>query len=878
MDGLFSKTCILGALGGLLLCSFPQTALGQLPEEGDESAPVNKRGRGARGLRPVISSAPNIIMAPPPVLPSGGVTAPAPAGIPPGGTPLSPSARDDLPLPGALPGEKEFTECKRIPANKRFVVNLKPDSELADLVGWIKNISCRPFIIPSSIRQSKVTIVVPEAINASEAYRIFLSALESMGLTVQPDGKVLKLIESNRARESSIPVIGPGEEPPSTEQFVTKMLRLSHVYPDEILTVLNRLKGRDGDIQPYAATNTLIITDLASNIKRMEAVVRALDVPMGGEKIWLIRLRNVAAGDVSTMLQQIFGVGKAAPAGSQARRAPVTMTAPNSGTDITTPGLANSPTGSSDNGDLSISQIVPDERTNSLIVVATERTYQRVLALVKRLEAQGEGMGGERVHVYGLANASAEDLSVVLQGIGVSVSGGGARRGGTPGRPAGASPPQGGGSAGLFQEEVKVTADKATNSLVILAGGKDYLTIKDVIKQLDLPRKQVFIEATVMEISLSKSLDLGISYHAGYDLGNNNGLVLGGLHNGTLNSLNPLGAAALSGLAAGVVGPLFSSSSTLGSLGSSIPTFGALIQALQTNSDVNVLQVPSILTTDNEKATIQVGQNLPFPSTSFAGIPTGTSGGAAGGLGIGTSVQRQDVALKLEITPHVNNSDVVRLEIDNEISDVASPNYNGLGPATNKRTLKTTAVVRDQQPIVLGGILRDKISETVTKIPLLGDIPILGYLFKIKNKTVDKQMLMVVLTPYVITEPGDLRRIFERKMKERREFIETYSAFANERDFDKVVDFTRKRGALEEINRTAIEAEKEANELHAAEAGLRHDVEGGPVELPAQPLRGASSPTPQPASPSLAPVPNLSLPPPPSSPSIVAPSGAPPNR
>lgn len=779
-------------------------------------------------------------VAPPPPSPS-----PSP-GAAPGTSPgAAPGATADLPLPG----EKEFTECRRLPMNKKVVVNLKPDSELADLVGWIKAISCRPFIIPANVRQSKVTVIVPEAITANEAYRIFLSALESMGLTVQPEGRVLKIIEANRARESSIPVVGPTREAPATQQYVTRLLRLQYVFPEEIVQVLNRLKGRDGDITPYAPTNTLIITDLASNIRRMEEVVRALDVPMTGEKIWVIRLKNVVASEVAQMLQQIFGVGKTGPGTAQPRRVPPAVTKAGD-----TPGTTPQP-GASEGGDLSISQIVPDERTNSLILVATEKTYERVLALIRRLEQQGGemGAGGGRVHVYFLENAKADELATVLGGLGVSVQGGGGggqRRGG--GRPAPApqpQAPQGGGGGGMFQDEVRITPDQATNSLVILANAKDYLSVRDLIQRLDLPRRQVFIEATVMEISLSKSRDLGVSYHGGYQPDGQNTL-LGGFKGGNVNSLNPLALATLAGLAGGAFGTPLTNVSILGQANATIPSWGVVLQALQNNSDVNILQNPTLLTTDNEKATIQVGQNLPFPgSVPLGGGIGGLPGGAGGVSGVGffsPPVQRQDVALKLEITPHINASDMVRLEIKNEISDVAEKNYNGLGPATNKRTLETTAVVRDQQPVVLGGILRDRIAESITKIPLLGDIPILGYLFKTKSKEVQKQMLLIVLTPYVIRDPSDLRRIFERKMKERREFIETYSLFSNERDFDKVVDYTRKRGVLEEINRTALEAEREAGEIRAAEQSLRRDIEAGAVELPAPPARqggGAAAPS-----------------------------------
>ena len=809
-------------------------------------------GRDVRVTSPL--GPPGGTLPPPPTVPP---TSGPPAGAPPtGATVAAKPSTDDLPLPGAA----EFLECKAFPPNKKVNFNLKPEAELADLVGFIKAISCRPIILPQNVRQSKVTIIAPETVTASEAYRIFLSSLESMGLTVQPDGKVLKIIESNRARESSIPVISAGEMVPREERYVTRLLRLKYITADDVVQVLNRLKGRDGDIMPYAAANTLVVTDLASNIRRMEEVVRALDQPMAGEKIWVIRLKNIVATEVLQMLQQVFGVGKTAGPG-QPRRAPIQV-----GTDAVAPSQIGS-------GDDSISQIFADDRTNSIILVSADRTYQRVFALIKRLEQQGSTSTGDRIHVYALENANADDMVQVLGGLGISVSAGASR--GRSGR--GFSPPPqsgagGQGSSGAFQDEVKVTPDKATNSLVILATGKDFLTLRDVIRRLDVPRRQVFIEAMVMEVSISKSRDLGLSYHGAIPgLG---GLVLGGLKSGSLNSLNPLSLLTMPGLVGGVVGPAITGSTIFGQgagSGSVLPPqFGILLQAMQTNNDVNVMQVPNILTTDNEKSTITVGQNLPFPSAITGGLP---QAGASGALGFAAmqSVQRQDVQLKIEVTPHVSASETVRLELKTEISDIADKNFNGLGPATNKRTLETTAVVRDQQPVVLGGIMRDRVAESVTKIPILGDIPILGYLFKTRSKEVQKQMLLIVLTPYVINDPSELQRVFERKTRERREFIEAYSAFSDERDVVGIIDYTKKRGALEEINRTAVDSERELVELRTAEQSLHREVvDSGPVELPpgSRSMGGSSSSPSQTTTtvtPSVAPKP-VSPPPPPGAP------------
>ena len=484
--------------------------------------------------------------------------------------------------------------------------------------------------------------------------------------------------------------------------------------------------------------------------------------------------------------------------------------------------------------DLSVSQILPDEAQNVLVIVASQNAYQRMLALVQRLDQAGDGeVGSKLVHVIPLENAKAEEITGTLAGIGVTTSRSGSsappsRRGFSRG--GAVTPPTG------FQGELRVLPDKATNSLVVMASERDFITLRALIKKLDLPRRQVFVEADILEVSVDKSRTLGAAWHGGSTIGTGSqqSLLFGGSEpSSDVNSLL-FSPAALSGLAAGLRGPAIPGADTILGLppGTSVPSFGVFLQALQNNGDVNVVSMPHILTTDNEKATIQVGQNLPFPG-SLGGFPTAGGTGALPGatFGFGTSVQRQDVALKLEITPHVNDSDEVRLELSNELSDVSNPNYNGLGPATSKRTLKSVVTVRDQQSIVLGGLIKDSVTSTVQGVPVLSDIPILGYLFKSVKRTITKDNLLLILTPYIVKDPSDLRHIFERKLRERREFLERYSAFRDDRDYDADVDYRRKRGLLEEINRDAIEAADEAAMLRAAERRMAHSIDG-PVESP----------------------------------------------
>ncbi|MEO6953014.1 MAG: secretin N-terminal domain-containing protein, partial [Polyangia bacterium] len=434
-----------------------------------------------------------------------------------------------------LPGEKEAVQdCKKFPNNKKFKWELRGEVDLMTMLNAISPMLCRPFIIPGTLRQSKVTILAPDTMTAPEAYRMFLAALESMGLTVQPQGKVLKIIESARARESAIPIYSEDNNPPAQDQYVTRLLRLEHVPVEDVKGVLDRLKGKDGDITVYAPTNTLVITDLATNIRKMEEVVQQLDVAMGGERIWVIKLRTLSATDMATTLQQIFGVqarGAAAPPAGGGRR-------PNLASPKGSPAQATAVEGAALGADMAISQIIPDDRNNLLIIVGTEKAYQRIFSMVRRLDQANSVRGdaaSDVVHVIPLANASVDDVAGTLQGLGAGVS----RSGGTSGSsaPGGRPQPQQSSSGStqgqktiLFEGDVRIAADKATNSLVAVATGRDYITLRDLVKKLDVVRRQVFVECVILEVSVDKTRTIGFAWHGGNAIGSGSSqsLLFGG--------------------------------------------------------------------------------------------------------------------------------------------------------------------------------------------------------------------------------------------------------------------------------------------------------------------------------------------------------------
>jgi general secretion pathway protein D len=387
----------------------------------------------------------------------------------------------------------------------------------------------------------------------------------------------------------------------------------------------------------------------------------------------------------------------------------------------------------------------------------------------------------------------------------------------------------------------------------------------------------------ILEVTIDKERDLGASWHAAVPknlFGSDSAsLIVGGLNpSATLFPASSLGETML----AGVLGPVIPAAEAQ-SLGTSstttvdIPSFGVLIKALQTNSDVDVLSNPHLLIMNNEEGEISVGQRIPFPvSTLGLGGGAGAAGaaaglGALGGIGqLFPQVQREKVALEMKLTPHVNEHDLIRLEVDEKISEVA-PGASNLGPSTSERSAKTIVVAKDEQTILIGGLMSDKVINSVTKIPILGDIPVLGFFFRNTTKHVVKTNLIIALTPYVVSDQSDLRRVLEKKIKERREFVERYGG-EDRHNLDGVEDYRRKRGMLEEINRAAREIQVEEDEIQK----LRDDQaidESGPLEpqpLPkprAEPPSGAAPPpsdvAPAPGADAPASTPPAETPPPP---------------
>jgi general secretion pathway protein D len=743
--------------------------------------------------------------------------------------PAKPAA-DSKAEDGASEADDSLYDCKK--ARGRFKVTLRPDTELKDLIGWAMTFSCRNFVYNPAIggRAAKVTVMSPQSVTAGQAWRVFLTALQSMNLTIVPKGTVLEIVEQPQAKTQALPIYLRGR-PPASDQVVRAVIRPQHLGVNDLAQILQSLKSKDGEVKPQEKIGVIVVTDFGSHIAKMGALVTAVDSPVSGERLYMIKVKHADATELATKLSEILGTAEGGGASAPPAPAPRGRRARAAAARAKAQADANIPDSPDEAYRALPSKIIADDRLNALILLSSRAAYLRVKALVERLDVALDFDSGGKIHVYTLEHADAEEMAQTLTSVisGIQQPTGGANnQPGRPRRPAPAPAAAGTASdAAAFEGQVRVTHDKPTNSLVAVASAADFIALRRIIRQLDTPRRQVYLEATIVEVSVDNSLDLGVSFHGGVE--QDGSIILGGVQHNELSSLNVATLASATGLIGGILGPLLDNAEEF--LGTSIPSFGVLFQALATSGNVHVLSSPHILTTDNEEAEISVGQNIPYQSAiGFGGI--GTPGQGGGGLFPTQSVQRQDVALTLKITPQINASDVIRLQIDLEISDIASENFGGLGPSWAKRTIKDVVVVRDQQAVVIGGLMNDRTSTSESKVPLLGDIPVLGYLFKYKSTSKEKRNLLVMLTPYVVKDQLDIERIVERRVREQREFMRTFSTFRSMK-YRPDVDYRRKRGLLEEINRAALQVERETLELEELERRQILFPDGPIEEFPA---------------------------------------------
>jgi len=594
--------------------------------------------------------------------------------------------------------------------------------ELVDMISTISELTGKNFLYDETVR-GKVSILSPEPVSLDEAYRLFLTVLRVRGFTVIPAGGVNKIVALAAAKEETLPFT---DQRGLGDQHVTRILTLRHLDATvAVETILRPLMPRTSHVVAHQATNTIVITDTAENIERLNRLLKTLDKTWDNERIELVPLKYADAADTAALTMQILeGDGSAPAAAGRAARQPQSGKKRIAG------------------------QIIPYERTNTLALQGEQLFINQAKELISRLDVEVEA-GFTGVHVYYLEHAEAEPLAETVN----QIIAGAARS------PAAPRAVEGQQQVADPFKDVKVTADKPTNSLIINAAQDEFRNVISLISQLDIKRKQVFVEALILDLSMNAVLKLGTSLQGAIDVGSDSLLfgASGSTPTSAANLVTDGVSSVLNQAVEGIMlGGMFNPITyTVGDITMTVPALSALINLSQTDDDINVLSAPRLLTSDNEEAEIIVGENVPIITSRSS---------TASGDNIISAVERQDAALILRFTPQITAGGLVRMKIHQEISGVKERGTgvgteDNLGPTLTKTLLRNSIVARDGETVVLGGLFRNQITNNVSKVPLLGDIPILGWLFKSTSDSEEKRSLLIFITPRVISDTDDLSRL-----------------------------------------------------------------------------------------------------------------------
>ncbi len=605
-----------------------------------------------------------------------------------------------------------------------FTLNLK-NTDIHSLISTVSKQTGKNFVVDPRVK-AKVTVISTDPVGADGLYEVFLSVLQVHGYSAVPAGDLIKIVPDVTAKQGPVPILG--DDADSSDQLVTQVVAVINVPAAQLVPILRPMVPQQGHLAAYAATNSLIITDRSSNIQRLMEIIRRIDKP-DNEEIEVVRLNHAAASEIVRTLTSLQRNNLGGPQG---------------------PGAT---------------QMVADERTNSVLISGDRAVRVRMRGLIAHLDTPIESGGNTRV-VY-LRFANAEDMVNILQGVsqgqakvGTSASTDGgtgttlqptpvvqqpANTGNTPNAAAqivnqNNNSVRARSAADSGESNVDIQADPNTNALIITAPPDEMQNILAVIRQLDIRRAQVLVEAVIAEITEDNTREFGINFLLD---GSDKGVPAGfsNLGDATSGALNIAGALSTrtppSSLGNGV-------SLALGQFGSGEIDFGFLVRAIASDADNNILSTPSLMTLDNEEAEIVVGQNVPFV--------TGTQLSANNNNPFQT-IERQDIGLTLKVKPQINDGNSIKMELEQEVSGVNTTALTGASDiTTSKRSIKTTVLVEDGQTIVLGGLIDDQIQDVEEKVPLLGDIPFIGRLFRYRSTQKSKQNLMIFLHPRIMRD------------------------------------------------------------------------------------------------------------------------------
>ena len=540
--------------------------------------------------------------------------------------------------------------------------------------------------------KGKISVYSPSRLSTEEAYNVFISVLELKGFTVVQSGKVAKIVPSSTARQSGFKLLPQGEQAPVNESYVAQVTKLEYITAQEALSFLQPMVSKDGHLSAFGPGNLLLMVDSSLNIRKLHGILQTIDTERTREGMEIIYLKNTSAENAAATVRQWLS-GSDGKSGGQP--------APAGGSGTTS--------------------VMADQRLNALLIFGVETTKKAIRELVSKLDVTPPE-ASSKVNVYYLENTDATEMAKVLDGVvrGISVQ--------TAVQPSAGAP-----QASPFDSgKVTITPDKSSNSLVIMASPTDYNNLIQIIKKLDRRSKQVFVQVLIAEVSLDKSNEFGLQ----------SGIIGGGTPSNNLTvagMYDPLGTL-------GTIGSVLAAGGTLTpDITASPLNVTAVLKALDKKGLLNILSTPNILTSDNKEAEINVGENVPFQGAATQST-----------FGTTQSIERRDIGINLKIKPQISEGDYIRMDINQEISAVKDSRGQAVDLVTTKRSARTSVVIKDKETVAIGGLIQNSEEETVSKVPLLGDIPLLGWLFKSKSKTHKKTNLMILLTPHIVKDGADL--------------------------------------------------------------------------------------------------------------------------
>ena len=701
------------------------------------------------------------------------------------------------------------------PAKGRFIWNFE-DEKLINILRQISDLLCKTIVVNDAIGENlKMTIIGKSPLTSKDAWDVLMASMAAKGLALIEQGKTWTVVKRNESKSYPTPTYEDGKFAGNNEEIGTLFYKVQHSSQEVLKNVSRALMSKDGMVESIG-DQFIIVIDSNANIRRLGNIFAQIDIEDAINKIHLVTLHNGAdSRTVEKQLRDLFDVvgnagGPGGPRGARRKR----------------------PEGKSG---LDIEKIIADERTNNLIVVCDKDSLEKLKEVVALIDQPASDQNSKgKIHVKKLKFADAKKIAETLSAV--VTQGKGSR---FPRRRAEE------GAHELFEGEVKITAHENTNTLVTVASANDYRSLLATINKLDERKKQVYVEAVILDVQVNDENEFGINLFGGLDpnipgIGAGLGIaanpggrkmaegvktaLTAGAAGANVTGLGSQGIGALavlgnflSGGVAALVGP------TIGD--TKIPSFGAVLQAFSTNGNVDVLSTPYLLTTDNQQAEMSVGEKIPV----IRGTSTIGSGGIGAGLGVPLqNIAHEDVKLTFKVTPHVGADDNVRLDIEQEVNEIGQE-QEILGQKQFRirtKSAKTTLVLKDQQTGVIGGLISHKANTADSKVPFLGDIPILGWLFKNRTSKNERRSLLLILTPYVINTDDDYKKIVERKLKEREEFARLYYG-GKIRNYNKYIDYDKKAGPVSSL---LLQVDTEMNRLENGGPGDGTDVIIAPKE------------------------------------------------